>query len=91
MITSRRRLLKNLAGAGFLPTVTTFQAAASTSTNAPEAVENSGCSSIGSRERHQDAPGRTLVLGRSDECYPRHSEGNLVELGDGSILAMTAS
>ena len=45
------------------------------------------------RERSDDegepaAPGNEIVLGRSDETYQRHSEGDIVQLADDSLLAV---
>ncbi len=44
------------------------------------------------RERFDEgdpaAPGREIVLGRSDEIYQRHSEGDIAQLADGSLLAV---
>ncbi len=40
------------------------------------------------RERDSGAPGQEVILGRSDEVFPRHSEGDLVRLADGKLLAV---
>ena len=40
------------------------------------------------RDRESGAPGQEVILGRSDEIYPRHSEGDLVNLADGRLLAV---
>ncbi|MDD2710059.1 MAG: sialidase family protein [Verrucomicrobiae bacterium] len=45
-------------------------------------------SAIQVRERRTGAPGKEIILGRSDESFPRHSEGDLAQLQDGSLLAV---
>ena len=40
------------------------------------------------RDRDSGAPGQEAILGRSDEIFPRHSEGDLVRLADGKLLAV---
>lgn len=40
------------------------------------------------RKRRTGAPGKEVVLGRSDETFPRHSEGDLARLPDGTLLAV---
>ena len=34
------------------------------------------------------APGKEIVLGRSDEIYQRHSEGDIAQLADNSLIAV---
>lgn len=84
---TRRRLLGDLgvvaAAGGLLPNHASAQSAASTST--PAAGEPAG---IRTRQRESGAPGLELILGRSDERYPRHSEGDLVRLEGGELLAV---
>ena len=84
---TRRRLLGDLgvvaATGGLLPNHASAQSAASTST--PAAGEPAG---IRTRQRESGAPGLELILGRSDERYPRHSEGDLVRLEGGELLAV---
>ncbi len=43
---------------------------------------------IKTRIRVSGAPGREVILGRSDEEYPRHSDADLVRCPDGSMLAV---
>ena len=40
------------------------------------------------RDRDSGAPGQEVILGRSDEVFPRHSEGDLVRLADGKLMAV---
>ena len=84
---TRRRLLGDLgvvaAASGLLPNNASAQSAASTSTLS--AGEPAG---ILTRQRESGAPGLELILGRSDERYPRHSEGDLVRLEGGELLAV---
>lgn len=40
------------------------------------------------RPRRTGAAGREIVLGRSDETFPRHSEGDIARLPDGTLLAV---
>ena len=84
---TRRRLLADVgvvaAAGGLLPNNASALSTASTST--PAAGEPAG---IRTRQRESGAPGLELILGRSDERYPRHSEGDLVRLEGGELLAV---
>ena len=80
---SRRRALANLGGGAALASLSPLLSC--TPGGGPE---ESGSERIRVRERESGAPGLELILGRSNEIFPRHSEGDLVQLPDGRLLAV---
>ena len=80
---SRRRALANLGGGAALASLSPLLSC--TPDGGPQ---ESGSERIRVRERESGAPGLELILGRSNETFPRHSEGDLVQLSDGRLLAV---
>ena len=80
---SRRRALANLGGGAALAALSPLLSC--TRGGGPG---ESGSDRIRVRERESGAPGLELILGRSNEIFPRHSEGDLVQLPDGRLLAV---
>ena len=80
---SRRRALANLGGGAALAALSPLLSC--TRGGGPG---ESGSDRIRVRERESGAPGLELILGRSNEIFPRHSEGDLVHLPDGRLLAV---
>jgi sialidase-1 len=82
-IRSRRSALKEI---GFLASAAFFKTGSGRVRDRQASSGEPG--KIRARERESGAPGRQVILGRSDELYPRHSEGDLAPLADGSLLAV---
>ena len=80
---SRRRALANLGGGAALAALSPL-----VSCTRGGGPGESGSQQIRVRERESGAPGLELILGRSNEIFPRHSEGDLVQLADGRLLAV---
>lgn len=82
---SRRRALRRLGVTALAaPVAAVSQTAAAASTHGPTPPS----ASLQVRDRDSGAPGKEAILGRSDEIFPRHSEGDLVRLADGKLLAV---
>ncbi len=82
---SRRHALRGLgATAAAVPVAAITQASAAASKHGSASKPPE----LQVRDRDSGAPGREAILGRSDEVFPRHSEGDLVRLADGKLLAV---
>ncbi len=82
---SRRHAFRGLGAAAVVaPLAALSRSTAAASTRRP----NPTSAVLQVRDRDSGAPGHEVILGRSDEVFPRHSEGDLVRLADGKLLAI---